>query len=58
MHDAPAGAQGRRARLAVVDLGGPASPLFHLLQARDPRAGEQVYLVDAVSGDDVVEEGP
>ncbi|GIF96552.1 metallophosphoesterase [Catellatospora citrea] len=42
----------------VVDLGGPASPLFHLLQARDPRAGEQVYLVDAVSGDDVVEEQP
>ncbi|MEU8079225.1 metallophosphoesterase [Catellatospora citrea] len=42
----------------VVDLGGPASPLFHLLQARDPRAGEQVYLVDALSGDDVVEERP
>jgi Icc protein len=38
----------------VVDLGGPASPLFHVLHARDPRAGEQVYLVDAVSGDDVV----
>ncbi|WP_155371092.1 metallophosphoesterase [Catellatospora vulcania] len=37
----------------VVDLGGPASPLFHVLHARDPRAGEQVYLVDAASGADV-----
>ncbi|MFD2077969.1 3',5'-cyclic AMP phosphodiesterase CpdA [Actinopolymorpha cephalotaxi] len=42
----------------VVDLGGPASPLFHVLHARDPRAGEQVYLVDAVSGEDVVGEKP
>lgn len=44
------------AEATVVDLGGPASPLFHLLQARDPRAGEQVYLVDAVTGEDVAEE--
>ncbi|GIE77018.1 phosphohydrolase [Actinoplanes philippinensis] len=36
----------------VVDLGGPYSPMFHLLQARDPRAGEQVYLVDSRSGTD------
>ncbi|WP_207783914.1 metallophosphoesterase [Micromonospora globispora] len=42
----------------VVDLGGPTSPLFHVLHARDPRAGEQVYLVDAVSGEDVVGEEP
>lgn len=37
----------------VVDLGGPGSPMFHTLHARDPRAGRQVYLVDAVSGADV-----
>ena len=37
----------------VVDLGGPGSPMFHVLQARDPEAGAQVYLVDAVSGEDV-----
>ncbi|MFG2052460.1 metallophosphoesterase family protein [Micromonospora sp. NPDC048930] len=37
----------------VVDLGGPGSPMFHTLHARDPRAGRQVYLVDAVSGVDV-----
>jgi len=37
----------------VVDLGGPFSPVFHVLHARDPRAGEQVYLVDALSGMDV-----
>ncbi|MFG1869299.1 metallophosphoesterase family protein [Micromonospora arborensis] len=42
----------------VVDFGGPTSPLFHVLHARDPRAGEQVYLVDAVSGEDVVGEEP
>ncbi|BEL04663.1 metallophosphoesterase [Actinoplanes sichuanensis] len=37
----------------VVDLGGPFSPVFHTLHARDPRAGEQVYLVDTGSGRDV-----
>ncbi|MCW3844537.1 hypothetical protein ONA70_31095 [Micromonospora yasonensis] len=42
-----------RRRRDVVDLGGPGSPMFHTLQARDPRAGRQVYLVDAVSGVDV-----
>ncbi|WP_167001555.1 metallophosphoesterase [Mumia sp. ZJ430] len=40
----------------VVDLGGPFSPAFHVLQAREPRAGELVYLVDAVSWADVDEE--
>jgi 3',5'-cyclic AMP phosphodiesterase CpdA len=40
----------------VVDLGGPGSPMFHVIQARDPEAGTQVYLVDAVSGEDVVSE--
>jgi Icc protein len=38
---------------SVVDLGGPGSPMFHVLQARDPEAGAPVYLVDAVSGEDV-----
>ncbi|MBM0279745.1 metallophosphoesterase [Micromonospora tarensis] len=42
----------------VVDLGGPATPLFHVVHARDPRAGEQVYLVDAVSREEVVGEEP
>ena len=35
---------------SVVDLGGPFSPLCHVLHARDPRAGEQVYLYDAETG--------
>lgn len=34
----------RGAAATVVHLGGPSSPLFHLLHARDPRTGEQVYL--------------
>jgi 3',5'-cyclic AMP phosphodiesterase CpdA len=38
---------------SVVDLGGPFSPMFHTLQARDPQAGELVYLGDRVSGTDV-----
>lgn len=37
----------------VVELGGPFSPVFHTLHARDPRAGEQVYLVDSRTGQDV-----
>jgi hypothetical protein len=35
---------------SVVDLGGPASPMFHTLYARDPEAGEQVYLVEVGFG--------
>jgi 3',5'-cyclic-AMP phosphodiesterase len=31
------------ASATVVDLGGPTSPLLHLLHARDPQAGETVY---------------
>lgn len=46
----------RGAQATVVDLGGPMSPRTHLLQARDPRAGEAVYLVEAVSGVDVPDE--
>jgi hypothetical protein len=47
----------RGASATVVELGGPFSPLFHVLHARDPQAGQQVYLVDdeswePVSGED------
>jgi hypothetical protein len=42
----------------VVDLAGPYSPMFHTLQARDPEAGTQVYLVEAMSGEDVDQEVP
>jgi 3',5'-cyclic-AMP phosphodiesterase len=37
------------ASATVVDLGGPFSPSFHLVHARDPQLGEQVYLVDPVT---------
>ena len=40
----------------VVDLADPASPTFHVLTARDPRSGEQVYLYDPVSGEDALEQ--
>ncbi|MGZ4774701.1 MAG: metallophosphoesterase family protein [Oryzihumus sp.] len=30
----------------VIDLGGPFSPSFHVLHARDPQVGEQVYVAD------------
>jgi 3',5'-cyclic AMP phosphodiesterase CpdA len=43
----------RGAGASVVDLDGPAAPVCHVLNARDPRAGEQVYLYDPVAGDDV-----
>jgi 3',5'-cyclic AMP phosphodiesterase CpdA len=46
------------ASATVVDLGGPNSPMFHTLQARDPEAGTQVYLVEAMSGEDVDQEVP
>jgi len=39
----------RGAAATVVDLGGPHSPLFHVLHARDPHAGKQVYLVDGTT---------
>ncbi|MHA3701976.1 hypothetical protein ACXR2U_07305 [Jatrophihabitans sp. YIM 134969] len=37
----------------IVDLGGPFSPMFTVVHARDPRAGEPVYLIDIGSGADV-----
>ncbi len=39
----------RGAAASVVDLGGPHSPLFHVLHARDSHAGEQVYLADGTT---------
>jgi Icc protein len=39
----------RGASATVVDLGGLFSPAFHVIHARDPRAGRQVYLVDATT---------
>jgi len=46
------------ASATVVDLGGPFSPAFHLLHARDPAAGQQAYLVDAMSWQPVQAEQP
>lgn len=43
------------AAATVVDLAGLSAPTFHLLQARDPRAGVEVYVFDAVTGEDVPE---
>ncbi|WP_239456331.1 hypothetical protein [Nocardioides solisilvae] len=43
------------AAATVVDLEGPEAPTFHVLHARDRRAGEPVYVYDAVTGADVDE---
>jgi len=40
----------------LLDLGRADATTYHLLHARDPRAGEPVYLHDAASGEDVTEE--
>ncbi|NNN38158.1 metallophosphoesterase [Streptomyces sp. S3(2020)] len=37
----------RGASASLVELGGPSSPLFHTFHARDPRAHETVYELDA-----------
>jgi Icc protein len=36
------------ASASLVDLGGPHSPVFHTLHARDPQVGRTAYEVDAV----------
>ncbi|MEV0640204.1 metallophosphoesterase [Streptomyces sp. NPDC050619] len=36
----------RGASASLVELGGPASPMFHTFHARDPRAHETVYELD------------
>lgn len=41
----------------VVDVGASGGPLFHALQARDPHAGEAVYLLDTRSGAHATEDG-
>jgi 3',5'-cyclic-AMP phosphodiesterase len=46
------------ASATIVDPGGPASPIFRVIHARDPEAGMQVYLVNAISGEDVEDEEP
>ncbi|HEX4832653.1 MAG TPA: metallophosphoesterase [Trebonia sp.] len=40
---------------SVIDLGGPFSPSFHVLHARDPRAGHEVYVVDPATWQPVAE---
>jgi len=40
---------------SVVDFGDPLAPTFHVLVARDPRAGEEVYVFDPQTGDEVRE---
>lgn len=40
---------------SVVDLAEPGSPTFQTLHARDPRAGEEVYVYDAITGEHVPE---
>lgn len=40
----------------VVDLGGPFSPAFHVIHARDPGAGKGVYVADPVTWEDATEE--
>jgi 3',5'-cyclic AMP phosphodiesterase CpdA len=39
----------------VVDLGGPSSPMFHTLHARDPRAGSEVYVYNPLTCEDTTE---
>lgn len=46
------------ASATVVDLGGPFSPSFHVLHARDPQAGKEVYVVDPVTWQPASEESP
>jgi 3',5'-cyclic AMP phosphodiesterase CpdA len=44
------------ASATVVELGTSGGPLFQAMQARDPHAGEPVYLVDTRSGTDATED--
>jgi Icc protein len=45
------------ASATVVDVGGPYSPAFHVLHARQPGSNEQAYLIDAVTWQPIEEEG-
>lgn len=44
------------ASATVMDLGGPFSPSFHVLHARDGLAGREVYVVDPVTWEPATEE--
>ncbi|MEU9170820.1 metallophosphoesterase [Streptomyces sp. NPDC048420] len=46
----------RGASASLVELGGPASPVFHTFHARDPRAHETVYELDEERTRAVLEE--
>lgn len=43
----------RGAAATLVDLAGPHAPMFHVVHARDPQVGRQVYLADALTQQDV-----
>jgi Icc protein len=43
------------ATATVVDLHGPQAPSFTLIHARDPRAGQEVYLYDPATGLEVTD---
>lgn len=40
----------------IVDLDGPSAPTFHVVSARDAHAGEEVYLCDPMTGQDLPSE--
>ena len=42
----------------VIDLGGPFSPSFHVIHARDPQVGHEAYVVDPVTWEAAAEERP
>lgn len=44
------------ASATVIDLGGPFSPSFHTVHARDPQAGKEVYVVDPITGKAMTED--
>lgn len=44
------------ASASVIDLGGPFSPSAHVIHARDPQAGKEVYAVDTIAGEAAAQE--
>jgi Icc protein len=44
------------ASATVVDLGGSFSPSFHVIYARDPQVGKEVYVVDPITWEAAAEE--
>lgn len=44
------------ASASVIDLGGPFSPSAHVIHARDPQAGKEVYAVDPIAGEAAAQE--